>query len=77
MAGSMWSSDGPSGVGKNLSGGRDETAMFYAMSSLSVQSLADLADRMILAITLKSEDAIRIRAPPKTPKHLHERSRWF
>ena len=75
MAGSMWSSDG-SGVGKNSSGGRDEMVMLYAMSSLSVQSLPDLADRMKLAIvTSKSEGMVRTCAPPKTPRDLRGKSR--
>jgi len=70
MAGSMWSSDG-SGVVKNSPGGRSEMVILYAISSLLDQSLPDLADRMILAIaTLKSEDGIRVRAPPKTPRWL-------
>ena len=50
MAGSMRSSDG-SGVGKNSLGEIDATVMLYAMSSLSVQSLPDLADRIRSAIT--------------------------
>jgi len=75
MAGSMWSSDG-SGVGKNLSGGRDWMVILYAMSSFSVQLLPDLADRIRLAIaTLKPEDMIRIHAPPNTPRDLRGRSR--
>jgi len=77
MAGSMWSSDG-SGIGKNWPGEIREIVMLYAMSSLLDQSLADLADRMALAIaTLKSEDGIRVRAPPKTPRSSHKQSRWL
>jgi hypothetical protein len=49
MEGSMWSSDG-SGAGKNSPSERDETVMLYAMSSWSLQSLADLADRTRLAM---------------------------
>ena len=49
MAGSIPSSDG-SGVEKNSFGERDDMVMLYAMSSLSVQSLPDLAVRMTLAI---------------------------
>ena len=60
MAGSMCSSDG-SGVGKNLSGGRDEMVMLYAMSSLPVQSLLDLAERMRFMATLKSDALMIIR----------------
>ena len=51
MAGFIRSSN-RSGVGKNLLGGIDLMMMLYMMSSLLVQSLPDLADQVILAITM-------------------------
>ena len=49
---------------------RVEKVILYALSSRLVQSLADFADRVRLAIAaLGSEDVIRIRASPKRSRH--------
>ena len=65
----MSSRDG-SGVRKNSTGGRGEKVILYALSSRLVQSLADFADRVRLAIAaLGSEDVIRIRTSPKRSRH--------
>jgi hypothetical protein len=77
MAGLMWSSNG-SGAGKNSPDERDETVMLYAMSSLSLQSSPDSADRIMLAVaTLGSGDVVRMRVPSKMLRHLHVQLTWF
>ncbi len=51
MVRSTWSSDG-SDAEKKSRGEVDLTVMLYAMSSLSDQSLLDLAERIALAISV-------------------------